>query len=84
MQKLPVPPTQTPTQDDYVRTAMRIPRELRGEMRDTAEQNGRSMNAEVITRLQAGPVSERLDKLTQDIADIKKMVREILNMVSDR
>ena len=40
------------TQDDFIKTALRIPRALHAGIQAAAEQGGRSMNAEIIGRLQ--------------------------------
>jgi len=39
-------------QDDYIRTALRLPRDLHAQVQASAETKGRSMNAEIISRLQ--------------------------------
>ncbi|NMG64391.1 Arc family DNA-binding protein [Azoarcus indigens] len=39
-------------QDDYIKTALRLPRELHKLVQDSADDRGRSMNAEIIERLQ--------------------------------
>lgn len=39
------------TQDDYVKTALRLPRELHASLLKDAEEAGRSMNSEIIDRL---------------------------------
>ncbi|MBY0240311.1 MAG: Arc family DNA-binding protein [Burkholderiaceae bacterium] len=78
------PPLQTPTQQDYVKTALRIPRDLHEQIVDAAERNGRSMNAEILARLQAEPVSDLLHKLSRDVAEIRAVDREILDIVSNR
>jgi hypothetical protein len=59
------------TQDDYVKTALRLPRGLHGEVMAAAEANGRSFNAEIIARLSARALQE-------DIADIKRGVLHLL------
>lgn len=41
------------SQDDYIRTALRLPRDLHKEVQDSAEKNNRSMNAEIVARLQS-------------------------------
>lgn len=61
-----------------------MPSDLRLELKDSAEKNGRSMNAELIARLQLAPLSARLDKLEAEMRDIKAMVKQILDAVSDR
>lgn len=39
------------TQDEYIKTALRLPRDLHRNVQDSAERNGRSMNAELVDRL---------------------------------
>ena len=39
-------------QDDFIKTALRIPRALHAGIQAAAEQTGRSMNAEILGRLQ--------------------------------
>ena len=70
-----MPPTQKQAQTDYIQTAVRMPRKLRDEIQATAERNGRSMNAEIIARLQASP----LDTVLAEMADLKRMVRTLLD-----
>ena len=40
-------------QDDYIKTALRIPRELHSALMESARERGRSFNAELLDRLQA-------------------------------
>lgn len=40
------------TQDDYIKTALRLPRDLHSRLLHSAEAKGRSLNAELIDRLQ--------------------------------
>jgi hypothetical protein len=70
-----MPPTQKQTQTDYIQTAVRMPRELHAEIQATAENNGRSMNAEIVARLQASP----LDTVLDELADLKRMMRTLLD-----
>lgn len=39
-------------QDEYIKTALRLPRALHAAVQDAAERAGRSMNAEIVARLQ--------------------------------
>ena len=39
------------TQDEYIKTALRLPRGLHRSIQESAEKRGRSMNAEIISRL---------------------------------
>jgi hypothetical protein len=52
-----------------------MPRELHAEIQATAENNGRSMNAEIVARLQASP----LDTVLDELADLKRMMRTLLD-----
>lgn len=38
-------------QDDYIKTALRLPRELHADLCQSAQQMGRSLNADIISRL---------------------------------
>lgn len=44
--------TLTP-QDEFIKTALRLPRDLHAQVQASAEELGRSMNAEIIARLQS-------------------------------
>lgn len=72
------PPSQKPTQQDYIKTALRLPRELHAEIQDAAERQGRTMNAEILARLQAAPITDQLATQARDIAELKRMVKELL------
>jgi hypothetical protein len=52
-----------------------MPRSLREELKDAAERNGRTMNAEILYRLQASP----LDELKKQNEELKKLIREVLD-----
>lgn len=39
-------------QDDYMKTALRLPRDLHAKIQEEAAASGRSMNAEIVARLQ--------------------------------
>lgn len=68
------------TQDDYVKTALRLPRELHASLLKDAEEAGRSMNAEIIDRLSLdnGPVFGVLNKA---IDSQKSLTRLMATMV---
>ena len=69
------PPKKTSTQQDYVSTALRLPKDLHGELTEAAKENGRSLNAEMLARLRYKP-SEVLSK---DISEIKSLLRAALD-----
>lgn len=73
---MPKPPEKKQGQKDYIQTVVRLPRDLSNEVKATAELHGRSMNAEIIARLQASPmdvVMERLDRM-------ERMLRAALDL----
>jgi|GEM_PF-3220172 len=41
------------TQDDYIRTALRVPPELHTKIHESARENNRTFNAEIVARLEA-------------------------------
>jgi len=70
------------SQDEYAKTSLRLPVDLRKEIQDAAERNGRSMNAEIIARLRTVPIAEQLGKLSADNTEIKSLAREILGAIN--
>ena len=46
------------TQDDYIKTALRLPRKLHARLLKSSKETGKSMNAEIIARLGASFDSE--------------------------
>ena len=72
------------TQSEYVKTALRLPPDLHAELKDSAEKNGRTMNAEIIARLQQMPVNVQLDNLANDQRQLVTIAKEILAAVGGR
>lgn len=65
------------TKDDWVKRNTRYPPDVLAEITSAAARNGRSFNAEVIARV-------RVDDITQlrgEVAELKSMVREVLDQV---
>ena len=73
------PPTKKTTHSTFVNSSVRLPPELRKELQDTALLHGRSMNAEIIARLEATPIQARLDDLVKSNAELKRMVKQLLD-----
>lgn len=73
------PPIQKPRKIPPIKTAFRLPPDLHAEIKATADRNGRPMNAEIIARLQAAPVQERLDELIKSNTELKRMVKQLLD-----
>lgn len=79
------------TQDDFVKTALRLPRSLHAEIQASAAAAGRSMNAEIIDRLQTDPEGEALavmlDRLRgsdDELRETTKKQRDLLWNIVDR
>lgn len=74
-------------QDDYIKTALRLPRTLHQDMQSTAESAGRSMNAEIIKRLTSSLDQDELErqcekyrkfasKLQEDCRDLNRQLEK--------
>lgn len=72
------PPTKKALQTSWVHTAVRLPPELRDEIKDAADRNGHSMNAEIVARLSAAPQDAKLDAITKTVTKIEKIVKELI------
>lgn len=79
------------TQDDFVKTALRLPRSLHAEIQASAAAAGRSMNAEIIDRLQTDPegaaLAAMLDRLRgsdDELRETTKKQRDLLWNIVDR
>jgi hypothetical protein len=63
-------------QDDYIKTALRLPRDLHVKLLSAAEKNGRSMNSEIIDQLQRAfnqpPVDDPLGDLESRLSKLIK------------
>lgn len=69
------------SQDDYVRTALRVPPDLHARLHEAAKGSGRTFNAEILSRLEQsfelgdGPDKEihlsreQLNRIVQAVAD---------------
>lgn len=71
------PPARKSAQKDYIHSAVRLPPDLNEAIKQAAELNGRSMNAEIIARLQAAPS----EIILSEIAELKALVRKILDQM---
>lgn len=47
------------TQDNYIRTALRVPPDLHAKIHESAKQNNRTFNAELVSRLERSFSSDR-------------------------
>jgi hypothetical protein len=75
----------TKPQDDYIKTALRLPPELHAEIKSAAEYHGRSMNAEIIARLAGTSASAAtLDTLAAQQLRTQEMVQQVIDALSSR
>ncbi len=74
------PPIKKASQDDYVKTSLRIPRDLHARLMEAGQYNGRTLNAEILDRLHAAPVYELLAEIARENAEMKIMLREMHNL----
>lgn len=78
------------TQDQFVKTALRLPRPLHAEIQAAANAAGRSMNAEIIDRLQSGSTDataallKRLEGSERALMESQKKQIDVLWNVLDR
>jgi predicted HicB family RNase H-like nuclease len=73
------PPARKTTHSTFVNSSVRLPPDLHQELQEAALLHGRSMNAEIIARLEATPVQTRLDDLVKGNAELKRMVKQLLD-----
>lgn len=69
------PPPKKLDQSNYRKTSFRIPPDLYDEIAADAERNGRSMNAEIIAKLQ----TDQGAAILSELADVKTMIRKLLD-----
>lgn len=73
-------PIKKSSQENYRKTSLRLPPELHAELSAAAEYHGHSLNAEILTRLQATPLLELVQTLVRDNTELKTMLRELLDL----
>lgn len=65
------------SQDDYVKSSVRMPKDLHAILTKSAAENGRSLNAEILARLSETPVRDKLDSM-------HALLRKVVEIVKDR
>ncbi len=73
------PPFPSRVADQFV---VRFPDGMRDRIREAADANGRSMNAEIVARLQTSFHHDDLDK-QPDLIELTNMVTRLLNSLDD-
>lgn len=62
---------------DYIKTSLRLPPELREEVKQAAKTSGGTMNSELVARIAAKPIQEKLDALAREVAQMKAILIEL-------
>jgi hypothetical protein len=66
-------------QDNYIRTALRLPRDLHAKVHESAREQGRTLNAELIARIAGAEEVLSFKELRRENAELRAMVREVLD-----
>lgn len=69
------PPAKKHDQSEYIKSALRLPPDLHAKVSADADRNVRSMNAEIIARLQV----DQLAAIVSELAEMKAMIRKLLD-----
>lgn len=64
------------TQDDYIKTALRLPRHLHADATVAAGEAGRSLNAELIHRIGQSVDTAHLHRVIEQLTETMKIERE--------
>lgn len=72
---MPNPPKTKPARAGYVQSSLRIPQQLRDALLVAAEKNGRSLNAEILARLEMSP----LEDIKRQNEEIKTLVKILID-----
>lgn len=68
------PPVQQPRKEEQTTTALRLPKSLHEELKRAADENFRSLNDEMVSRLD----TTLLKEITRQNDELKMMLREVL------
>lgn len=78
------PTTPAPKQSNYHKTSLRLPPALHAELHEAAVRNGRSVNAEIIDRLQGSPTGTTLNDIARQNLKTHALVQVIIDAISAR
>lgn len=68
-------------QDEYIRTAIRLPPDLHASVRAAAKAAGRTMNAELIHRVASAEEVASFKQLVRQNDELRAMMREMLDQI---
>jgi hypothetical protein len=66
-------------QHDYIKTSLRLPRDLHEKVHASAREHGRGFNDELIARIAGADEVQSFKLLRRENAELRKMVREVLD-----
>ena len=66
-------------QDDYIKTALRLPRDLHAKVLMSAQAAGTTLNAEMLSRIAGADEVAANKELVRQNAELKAMLREVLD-----
>jgi hypothetical protein len=70
-------------QDDFIKTALRLPRGLRDEIKAAADAAGHSMNDEIIDRIRLGPEQVAATAILAKISEFDAALRDAAKKQGD-
>lgn len=70
-------------QDDFVKTALRLPRALRDEIKEAADAAGHSMNDEIIDRIRLAPEQVAATAILAKISEYEGVLRDAARKQGD-
>lgn len=69
------------SQADWVKTTLRIPPSLHAALLQSAEQSGRTLNAELLERIASAEDRSTLNKLVDQNNELRALMREMLDRI---
>lgn len=70
------------TESDIQKTALRLPRELHGKIIDASNASGRSMNAEIVRRLELSFEEKQLEMIENQLSTVDNLQSQLAEVVS--
>jgi hypothetical protein len=67
----------TGNEADIVKTSLRLPRQVRDELIEAGAPHGRGMNDEILFRIAAKPIHERLGRMEQEMSRMMSILIEL-------
>ncbi|SFB74073.1 Arc-like DNA binding domain-containing protein [Polaromonas sp. OV174] len=71
------------TQDDYIRTALRVPPGLHAQIHEAAKVNNRTFNAEIVARLE-GSFTHPRDRIPGSSEEIKAFAEGVAKVLVEK